>query len=142
MHAPLETQLFIAGMVCHVGLQHMPVWLCLAFPCPFGFAYPFPSPLPLTHAPVGMTASLATVQGLEGQEREEVEWGEVLHVVYSGLVATRRLLWDESERKIIALLSSSSAFEGDHFLQVRVPSHKPAFIQSTCMRPNNELLVA
>ena len=50
-----------------------------------------------------------------------------MHVVYSGLVATRRLLWDESERKIIALLSSSSAFEGDHFLQVRVPSLKPAF---------------
>lgn len=75
------------------------------------------------------------MQGLEGQEREEVEWGEVLHVVYSGLVATRRLLWDESERKIIALLSSSSAFEGDHFLQVRVPSHKPAFTQSTCMHP-------
>ncbi|KAL0023872.1 hypothetical protein WJX79_002364 [Trebouxia sp. C0005] len=60
----------------------------------------------------------AELEGLEGQEREEVEWGEVLHVVYSGLVATRRLLWDESERKIIALLSSSSAFEGDHFLQV------------------------
>lgn len=52
------------------------------------------------------------------QEREEVEWGEVLHMVHSGLVTSRRLLWDESERKIIALLSSSSAFEGDHFLQV------------------------
>jgi len=90
---------------------------------------------------LGMTASLATMQGLEGQEREEVEWGEVLHVVYSGLVATRRLLWDESERKIIALLSSSSAFEGDHFLQVRVPSLKPAFTQSICMHPN-KLLVA
>lgn len=58
------------------------------------------------------------MQGLQRQEREEVEWGEVLHVVHSGLVASRRLLWDESERKIIALLSSSSAFEGDHFLQV------------------------
>ena len=58
------------------------------------------------------------MQALEQQEREEVEWAEVLHVVHSGLVATRRLLWDESERKIIALLSSSSAFEGDHFLQV------------------------
>ena len=58
------------------------------------------------------------VQGLQVQEREEVEWGEVLHVVHSGLVTSRRLLWDESERKIIALLSSSSAFEGDHFLQV------------------------
>ena len=80
-------------------------------------------PLPLAH---GLNASLPTLQGLEGQEREEVEWGAVLHVVYRGLVATRRLLWDESERKIIALLSSSSAFEGDHFLQVRVPSHKPA----------------
>lgn len=62
------------------------------------------------------------VQGLQVQEREEVEWGEVLHVVHSGLVTSRRLLWDESERKIIALLSSSSAFEGDHFLQV---GHKP-----------------
>ena len=58
------------------------------------------------------------MQGLQVQEREEVEWGEVLHVVHSGLVASRSLLWDESERKIIALLSSSSAFEGDHFLQV------------------------
>lgn len=58
------------------------------------------------------------VQGLQVQEREEVEWGEVLHVVHSGLVTSRRLLWDESERKIVALLSSSSAFEGDHFLQV------------------------
>ncbi len=116
--------------------------------CPFGFALAFPSllalptlPLCLWHMTLGMTASLATMQGLEGQEREEVEWGEVLHVVYSGLVATRRLLWDESERKIIALLSSSSAFEGDHFLQVRVPSLKPAFTQSICMHPN-KLLVA
>ena len=49
-----------------------------------------------------------------------MEWGEVLHVVHSGLLATKRLLWDESERKIMALLSSSSAFEGDHFLQVRL----------------------
>lgn len=57
-------------------------------------------------------------QALQAQEREEVEWGEVLHVVHSGLMASRRLLWDESERKVIALLSSSSAFEGDHFLQV------------------------
>ncbi|KAL3152495.1 hypothetical protein ABBQ32_001530 [Trebouxia sp. C0010 RCD-2024] len=64
------------------------------------------------------SAERAEAQGLQRQEREEVEWGEVLHVVLSGLVASRRLLWDESERKIIALLSSSSAFEGDHFLQV------------------------
>ena len=64
------------------------------------------------------SAGWGVVQGLQVQEREEVEWGEVLHVVHSGLVTSRRLLWDESERKIIALLSSSSAFEGDHFLQV------------------------
>lgn len=57
-------------------------------------------------------------QALEDRERDEVEWGEVVRAGHSGLVATRRLLWDESERKIIALLSSSSAFEGDHFLQV------------------------
>ena len=69
-----------------------------------------------------LAAGCVVVQGLQVQEREEVEWGEVLHVVHSGLVISRRLLWDESERKIIALLSSSSAFEGDHFLQV---SHKP-----------------
>ena len=66
----------------------------------------------------GFEAFFAVPQDLEQQEREEVEWGEVLQVVHSGLVATRRLLWDEAERKIIALLSSSSAFEGDHFLQV------------------------
>ena len=114
----------------------MPLWLCLPVPFPFPFAF--------GTCPCGVTARPAPVQGLEGQEREEVEWGEVLHVVYSGLVATRRLLWDESERKIIALLSSSSAFEGDHFLQVMLPSHKPAFSQSTCMYPmypNNKLLV-
>ena len=79
-----------------------------------------------------LTASLAVVQELEGQEREEVEWGEVLHVVHSGLVATRRLLWDESERKIIALLSSSSAFEGDHFLQVLLPSHEASDREYVC----------
>jgi len=114
-----------------------------AFPFVFPLFAPFllPSPSFGTY-PCVLTASLATVQGLEGQEREEVEWGEVLHVVYSGLVATRRLLWDESERKIIALLSSSSAFEGDHFLQVRASSHRPAFTQSICMHPNNKLLVA
>ena len=72
------------------------------------------------------TTSPADVQELEGQEREEIEWGDVLHVVHSGLVATRRLLWDESERKIIALLSSSSAFEGDHFLQVMLPDWEPS----------------
>lgn len=60
------------------------------------------------------------MQALEVRERDEVEWGEVLHAAYSGLTASRRLLWDESERKIIALLSSSSAFEGDHFLQVNL----------------------
>lgn len=58
------------------------------------------------------------MQALEDRERDEVEWGEVLHAAHSGLTASRRLLWDEAERKIIALLSSSSAFEGDHFLQV------------------------
>ena len=113
----------------------LPLCLPFVFPlsCPLSFVFAFVfafvfslwSPLPshsLGTFPLPLTASLAAVQGLEGQEREEVEWGEVLHLVYSGLVATRRLLWDESERKIIALLSSSSAFEGDHFLQVRVPS--------------------
>ena len=62
-----------------------------------------------------------SVQALEDRERDEVEWGEVLHAAHSGLTASRRLLWDEAERKIIALLSSSSAFEGDHFLQVGCP---------------------
>lgn len=54
-------------------------------------------------------------------------------MVLSGLVASRRLLWDESERKIIALLSSSSAFEGDHFLQVprnpRPQSHSLLYLR-------------
>ena len=73
------------------------------------------------------------VQALQVQEREEVEWGEVLHVVHSGLVASRRLLWDESERKVIALLSSSSAFEGDHFLQVWLDRRQP------CCRANRDM---
>lgn len=137
-YASLKTQHF--GMICHVGLWDMLLWLCL----PLCLYTPLclPLPIPFGTCPFGLTASLATVQGLEGQEREEVEWGEVLHVVYSGLVATRRLLWDESERKIIALLSCSSAFEGDHFLQVMLPSLKPAFTQSICMHANNKLLVA
>lgn len=86
---------------------------------------------------------MCCVQALQRQEREEVEWGEVLHVVHSGLVATKRLLWDESERKIIALLSSSSAFEGDHFLQVsKCSEHSllPSSIEKGCVHDVAALL--
>lgn len=57
-------------------------------------------------------------QDLEGKERAELEWGQVLQTIASGLADARRLMWDEAARKISALLSSQAGYEGEHFLQV------------------------
>ena len=40
--------------------------------------------------------------------------------VHAGLLAGRRLIWDEAARRIGVLLSSPAAFEGEHFLQARL----------------------
>lgn len=38
--------------------------------------------------------------------------------VHAGLLAGRKLIWEEAARRIGVLLSSPAAFEGEHFLQV------------------------
>jgi hypothetical protein len=58
---------------------------------------------------------------LAEDEELEMQWAELIGVVHGALVAGRRVLWDEVADRISMLLTSPSAFEGEHFLQVRVP---------------------
>ncbi len=49
----------------------------------------------------------------------QVLWGDALLRVEEGLSAGRRWLWDEASRKVGALIAAPSAFQGEHFLQVK-----------------------
>ena len=50
-----------------------------------------------------------------------MDMAEALLKVQEGLVNGRQWVWDEAARKLGTLLSSPSAFEGQHFLQVQLP---------------------
>ena len=54
--------------------------------------------------------------------RAQALWGDALMRVEEGLAAGRRWLWDEASRRVGVLLAAPSAFQGEHFLQVRAAS--------------------
>ena len=58
------------------------------------------------------------LQRLQQEEKKNLETAEALLKVQEGLTNGRKWLWDEAARKLGTLLSSSAAFEGQHFLQV------------------------
>ena len=60
------------------------------------------------------------LQVLEQQEHAAMMQAEALLKVQEGLVNGCKWLWDEAARKLGTLLSSPAAFEGEHFLQVRI----------------------
>jgi hypothetical protein len=60
------------------------------------------------------------LEEVEARTSDEAEWGLVLQAVHAGLLAGRRVIWEEAARRVGVLLSSPAAFEGEHFLQVRL----------------------
>ena len=71
-----------------------------------------------SHNAAQSSPSPEELQQLEEQEQREGVTAEALLKVQEGLVQGRKWLWDEAARKLGTLLSSPSAFEGEHFLQV------------------------
>jgi hypothetical protein len=60
------------------------------------------------------------LEEVEARTSDEAEWGLVLQAVHDGLLAGRGRIWEEAAGRVGVLLSSPAAFEGEHFLQVRV----------------------
>lgn len=76
------------------------------------------SSVPSSHTAAPPSSSSEELRQLEEQEQRESLVAEALLKVQEGLVQGRKWLWDEAARKLGTLLSSPSAFEGEHFLQV------------------------